>query len=113
MVCLQDFQKSERSGKCAQKTKLTFTGSLQQCKCECARYRCATFSHMGTQCEVHTSPCIPQPAAQWLTYTIDGLKFLQVNVVNPPIQPSSSAAAQNTGQPLQPIAATTQNPPVL
>jgi len=116
VVCLQDFQTSEKSGRCMQKTKLKFVGTLQECKCICARYRCAAFSHMGTQCEVHTSPCIPQPAAQWLTYAIDGLKFLQVNAVNPPTQ-SSQAAAQTTIQPLQPMSsqapASTQNPSVL
>jgi len=85
-VCLQDFVTTEANGKCLQGTQLKFNGNLEQCKCECARYRCATFSHKDSECQIHTSPCMPEPSPGWKTFTVDGLKFLQVEAVAPPIQ---------------------------
>jgi len=95
-VCLQDFVTTEANGKCLQSTQLKFNGNLEQCKCQCARYRCATFSHQGSECHIHTSPCMAGPSPGWKTFTVDGLKFLQVEAVAPPIQTTLAKAVSTT-----------------
>jgi len=112
IVCLRDFHISELHGKCAKETTLQFSGkTLEQCQCECERYRCATFSHKDSVCEVHTAPCVPEAQDPgWKTFTIDGLKFLQINGTLPTISSTSGPATGSSSPAAKSTQAATINP---